>query len=1157
MTSSLGSDETEAAANTIPHSQRLLAKLLDKLLADDDENGHQPPATSRTDATFTAELHDILLDEGLGSSGESIDGAGVAQINTAFDTWELARQRSDERREFATVERFILGEQTRGQEERRTVRARQAREELQMAADIAQLTAFRQRQHEDKGVTDLQNRLNDAERGYLRRKATVTKAAQTATAECRSQFVRARAFFEALHRSRQAALRRAYERALRVMGLKHALCANTLDPRVSALERQSAERMFRKKEANLNELHMAQNLEEAAYLEGMFELLDKVQLAKEQAATDLFRLQVEDLKFLDVVERKMDARLNELRAEAALEMARMVAHYVGEQGQNDEDDQRRRQGVATTERRKEFAAHPGTALASVSELYDTIIWSVATSRMGLSMTGSSIYTDAFSEAGETEKETADMEVGGERETSSPDLDESDPEFLMGQQFQDIDGWKKANHNEQKGGNEARAHEDSSVVSGFTNNTAPTEDDDSLSILGKIHVIQLSKNMKAKETALLKEHAAHTKQERRRYRQTSRELKLKHQRNVNVLLQHCVEERHRLREEISQRLTVLAKSQELSTQTLQESIELDVNAMRGAWAEHKRLEDAEKKSFDKAQALISAQVFHEVRNALSSVIAMSEMASSLQEDGQTTASDLVASVNEMLQSNEEVVRYSLTMLNNILDINKIKTGSFEIQRQEFDLADLMQRATAMQLVKAQVRGVSMRFEPPEGGLCVAFTDKDIVLRIVTNFISNAVKFTSSGAIQPFILPVETIMPTSVVDSLRNMQISDSDSTSSQERHHFKLMAVGVADTGCGLSQEMLNKAEAGLYNSDNSQGTSSGAKNSGFGLHLAIQLAGTLGTKIYLADLAKCHTVLNGDVQVAFERRSNEGDRSSAFGTVLFVVIPVFMDGVGHCFNDGHSVPSLLVDASSQVDTDDNHVACLPKSSLYKFSPRCATSGSTTTDCFRILLADDVLMLRKGLARSILQIFESNTHCPVLVYTACTAEDALRMMSRTAFDLVISDNQFAPPTGLRLLEENTTRPHIRYEGESKQLLQQLSSVFFRLESFTIEEGDGELSGLQALRRVLDPSSSSEQRQTYPHPTPILILLSGHKFELPASCGMIVAQKPLRRQDIVPLLEAHAQRLIDSGVCVEEKDESGSKYRVVNQRGVQIFCRNIDA
>merc|ERR1712085_124307 len=102
--------------------------------------------------------------------------------------------------------------------------------------------------------------------------------------------------------------------------------------------------------------------------------------------------------------------------------------------------------------------------------------------------------------------------------------------------------------------------------------------------------------------------------------------------------------------------------------------------------------------------------------------------------------------------------------------------------------------------------------------------------------------------------------------------------------------------------MLNKAEAGLYNSDNSQGTSSGAKNSGFGLHLA----------------------------------------------------------------------------------------------------------------------DDVLMLRKGLARSILQIFESNTHCPVLVYTACTAEDALRMMSRTAFDLAISDNQFAPPTGLRLLEENTTR-----------------------------------------------------------------------------------------------------------------------------------------
>eukprot|EP00526_Cylindrotheca_closterium_P025147 CAMPEP_0113657656 /NCGR_PEP_ID=MMETSP0017_2-20120614/31194_1 /TAXON_ID=2856 /ORGANISM="Cylindrotheca closterium" /LENGTH=68 /DNA_ID=CAMNT_0000571661 /DNA_START=26 /DNA_END=228 /DNA_ORIENTATION=- /assembly_acc=CAM_ASM_000147 len=52
---------------------------------------------------------------------------------------------------------------------------------------------------------------------------------------------------------------------------------------------------------------------------------------------------------------------------------------------------------------------------------------------------------------------------------------------------------------------------------------------------------------------------------------------------------------------------------------------------------------------------------------------------------------------------------------------------------------------------------------------------------------------------------------------------------------KYVAVGVADTGPGLSKELLRASQAGLSNSDGSK-VNSGAKNSGFGLHLAHQLA---------------------------------------------------------------------------------------------------------------------------------------------------------------------------------------------------------------------------------------------------------------------------------------------------------------------------------
>lgn len=53
-----------------------------------------------------------------------------------------------------------------------------------------------------------------------------------------------------------------------------------------------------------------------------------------------------------------------------------------------------------------------------------------------------------------------------------------------------------------------------------------------------------------------------------------------------------------------------------------------------------------------------------------------------------------------------------------------------------------------------------------------------------------KFTSSGAIQPFILPVDKIMP-SVLDPKRGTELDEDSSDGDQP---FKLVAVGVADTG---------------------------------------------------------------------------------------------------------------------------------------------------------------------------------------------------------------------------------------------------------------------------------------------------------------------------------------------------------------------------
>lgn len=349
-----------------------------------------------------------------------------------------------------------------------------------------------------------------------------------------------------------------------------------------------------------------------------------------------------------------------------------------------------------------------TQINSISELYDTIIWSVAISPLGFSTTGSTEYSTSEDDDFVIEEE--EDKVQGAQAKSFDDNDDPDDDHHHGEDVFKPDG---------------------SNGSGST--AKSTVEDDSLSTIGKMHVKQLQKRMREEELALQKKHKEEIKQERRQYRMDVRQLKSKHANIVELLLKQCVDERYRMREGITQRMQALTEEQELSTKSMQESIQHDINVMKEAWDEHKRLEDAEKRSFDKAQALISAQVFHEVRNALSSVVAMSEMTNTLQDDSNITPQALVASVNEMLQQNSEVVRYSLQVLNTVLDLNKIKTNEFSSQRKSFDLAQLMQRAIKMQVVKAQTRGVRMSFTPPTEK-CVAFSDDDIILRVVTNFIS---------------------------------------------------------------------------------------------------------------------------------------------------------------------------------------------------------------------------------------------------------------------------------------------------------------------------------------------------------------------------------------------------------------------------------------
>ena len=66
----------------------------------------------------------------------------------------------------------------------------------------------------------------------------------------------------------------------------------------------------------------------------------------------------------------------------------------------------------------------------------------------------------------------------------------------------------------------------------------------------------------------------------------------------------------------------------------------------------------------------------------------------------------------------------------------------MNEQHFDIQDMMERATKMQLAKVGKK-VKIALTPSPKSLYVS-SDKDIAIRIVTNLVSNAAKFTMKGS-----------------------------------------------------------------------------------------------------------------------------------------------------------------------------------------------------------------------------------------------------------------------------------------------------------------------------------------------------------------------------------------------------------------------------
>ena len=155
------------------------------------------------------------------------------------------------------------------------------------------------------------------------------------------------------------------------------------------------------------------------------------------------------------------------------------------------------------------------------------------------------------------------------------------------------------------------------------------------------------------------------------------------------------------------------------------------------AGHLRLarQAAEEASRSKSDFL--ANMSHEIRTPLNGVVAMADA---------LARSDLGPREREMV----DIVRASSDtlerLLSDILDTAKIESGQITIEPAPFHLADLVRETAALWRPMAEEKGVALTIGIPLEAERLVHGDVVRVRQILTNLVSNALKFTAAGEVR---------------------------------------------------------------------------------------------------------------------------------------------------------------------------------------------------------------------------------------------------------------------------------------------------------------------------------------------------------------------------------------------------------------------------
>jgi signal transduction histidine kinase len=211
---------------------------------------------------------------------------------------------------------------------------------------------------------------------------------------------------------------------------------------------------------------------------------------------------------------------------------------------------------------------------------------------------------------------------------------------------------------------------------------------------------------------------------------------------------------------------------------------------------------------RAKSDFLAQMSHEIRTPINGVIGMT---------GLLLDTELQAEQRDYSEQIKISAETLLVIVNDILDFSKIEAGKLELEILDYDLTKMLEATVKALSFSAHHRGIYLKLNLGQALPLGARGDPGRLRQVLTNLISNAVKFTHKGGV------------TVEVKILAEQQ-------SGEVRVRFE-----ISDTGIGISAEAQKKLFLAFSQVDAS--TSRRYGGSGLGLSISSLLVGLMHGEI--------------------------------------------------------------------------------------------------------------------------------------------------------------------------------------------------------------------------------------------------------------------------------------------------------------------------